>query len=51
MATDEDTVVVVGDAAKIEKALSSKLGKFEVVKPQVMTITDRRRYMHAVSSG
>ena len=34
LVTDDDAVIVVGDAAKIEKALSDKIGKFEVVKPK-----------------
>jgi len=32
MATDDDAIVVVGDAAKIQQSLE-KIGKFEVVKP------------------
>lgn len=34
IAPEDDVVVIVGDAAKIEKGLSDKLGKFEVVKPK-----------------
>jgi hypothetical protein len=33
MATDNDTIVVVGDASKIEKALE-KIGTFQVVQPE-----------------